>query len=324
MRRLRLALPVVVALFAAACAVPHTTSDFTVEKTAIDSESLDRVIDRYDAVRQTALQLLNPQPLASVQRGPLLEIDAGRIEVARSLSVEAVESTSESGRLVVEQFYAPIVDSYPMWFVVVVRDTSEEHVKVQVFERSAAADAWVLVASPEILTSTSLPLLRAGRDESLVQLDPDDVSGLVAAPRDIAETYRAALDDPDSEAVSAITPDGFWTQMRDARSAAGTIDGIEYAAEWGLVDADYAVRTDDGGALVFATFQRTDTYRSDEGMAISWPPGSPEEAFLSDRLSGEGTLRYMYQVLLYVPPAGEGAPFAMGHYGGVVGSDDEF
>lgn len=305
----------------AACGVPHTTSDFTVEKVAIDEEALNRVIDRYDAVRQTALDLLNPQPLASIQRGPLLQIDAGRIDVARSLQTEAITDRDETGRLVVEQFYAPIVDSYPMWFMVVVRDTREEHVKVQVYQRSAAADTWVLVASPEILTTTSLPLMRAGRDDSLVQLDPDEPSGLIDAPRAVAQSYVEALDDPDSDAVLQITPDGFWTQMRDARDATASIDGIDYEASWMLLEAEYAARTDDGGALVFATLQRTDTYASAEGLAIEWPPGSAEEAFLSGRLSGEGTLTYMYQVLLYVPPAGGDTPFVMGHYGGVVSAD---
>lgn len=322
MRTARLLVALVAMLIVGACAVPYVKSDFTVEKAAIDEETLDRVIDRYGAVRQTALRLLNPQPLASVQRGPLLQIDTGRIEVARTLSAESAAEADAPPRLVVEQFSAPLVDAYPMWFMAVVRDTAEEHVRVQIFERTAAADAWVLVASPEILASTSLPLLRAGREESLVPVDPDAVSGLIAAPREVAERYRAALQDPDSEAVSAITPDGFWTQMRDARLETAQIEGIDYTAQWSLVNAEYAVRTDDGGALVFATFGRTDTYRSDAGLAISWPPGSPEEAFLGDGLSGEGVLESMYQVLLYVPAAGDGTPFALGHYGGVVGAGD--
>lgn len=322
MRR-RLLLPLIAALLTSACAVPYASSDRPVEKVAIDENGLDRVIERYDAVRQTALRLLNPQPLGSVQRGPLLQIDTGRIEVAQTLSTDAVESIDDAGRLEVESLYAPIVDAYPMWFMVVARDTAEENVRVQIFQREAAADAWVLVASPEILETTRLPELRAGREDSLVVLDPEEDSGLVASPVEVAETYRAALDDPESDAVAQITTDGFWSQMRDARIAAAEIPGIDYAARWDVVDADYAVRTDDGGALMFATFQRHDTYASEAGSVIGWPPGSPEEAFLSDGLSGEGSLQYMYQVLLYVPPAGEGTPYAMGHYGGVVSADDE-
>ena len=57
------------------------------------------------------------------------------------------------------------------------------------------------------------------------------------------------------------------------------------------------------------------------GIKVSWPAGSPQEAFLTNGISGSGKLRYYHQVLLYVPGGSKGEPRALGQYGGVVGAD---
>jgi hypothetical protein len=55
---------------------------------------------------------------------------------------------------------------------------------------------------------------------------------------------------------------------------------------------------------------------------VSWPAGSPQEAFLAEGISSSGKLRYYHQVLLYLP-GGDARPRALGQYGGVVGADGQ-
>ena len=90
------------------------------------------------------------------------------------------------------------------------------------------------------------------------------------------------------------------------------------AIDWWIASA---LRTEEGGALVVATLVREDGYAIDDGTRVNWPADSEQEAFLAGDLYSAAVLRYFYQLLVYVPPAGTGTPFVMGHYGGVVAAD---
>src|SRR5699024_10138539 len=60
-------------------------------------------------------------------------------------------------------------------------------------------------------------------------------------------------------------------------------------------------------------------YRVKSGLKVTWPKGSPQQAFLGEGITGDGTLQFYHQLLLFIPA--DGAPRALGQYGGVVGAD---
>lgn len=316
----RLVVIVAVAVVLAACAVPHKKGGFALEKRAVEEFGLARAIDRYETLRAASFTILDAEPLATIERGALLDIDTGRIELARSLDDVPRAGV---GALVLEEHFAPLVDSYPMWFLALVRDTGTKLVKVQVYERVRAAQEWLLMASPEIIPSTRLPALRKGAGDGLVQLDAERTGGLIDTPAAVVDMYVSALQDPTTKAAERIHTDGFRSQMNASRTEAESIVGVDYAFAWQAKQVRYAVRTDDGGALVFATLERADTYRIGSGRAIAWPAGSAEKAFLGDAVSGTSTVTYNYQILMYVPPEGAGKPFVLGQYGGVVDASNE-
>jgi hypothetical protein len=153
---------------------------------------------------------------------------------------------------------------------------------------------------------------------AILPLAGDDTAGLAVSPQEVAQAYAGLLADPSTGGDEAVLVDSFVQQMRSITETQSSIDGVRFRQDWSARDVDWAARTGEGGALVFATMVRTDRYQLRPGTAIDWPEGSEQEAFLSGRAYSEATLRYLHQVLLYLPPAGGGQARAVGQYGGVV------
>jgi hypothetical protein len=300
----------------AGCSLPHRKDDLSATKVAASTAQVEEVYDRYLKIRGNALHLLDARPLTSIESGPVLAIDSGALEVARRLLLTEKPDDRQSLRIL--DVLAPRLDSYPLWFVVLAADETRDVTKVQIFERESAVAQWEMVASPEVLSSTTLPELQTDGSGALVGAAPDSDEGLAVSPAAALDAYAAALDDPTSPDAGEVAEDSFIRSMRDVADRQSAIEGVRFSQEWSARPVEYALRTVDGGALVFATLQRVDRYRIDAGRAIDWPEGSEQEAFLSGRLYSTGVLRYFHQVLMYVPPESDEKPFVLGQYGGVV------
>jgi len=303
---------------AGACAVPHPKDDLSVSKVAASTTEVEEIYDRYLKIRRNALHVLDGRPLTSIESGPVLAIDSGALQVARRLLL--TDPPDDKQRLRILDVLAPRLAEYPLWFVVVAADETRDVTKVQIFQRETATSQWELVASPEMLATTTLPNLQTDATGALVVAGPDSDDGLVLSPAAALDAYAAALDDP-SSAADQVAEDSFIAAMREVAGRQSAIEGVRFTQSWSARPVEYALRTVDGGALAFATLERVDRYRIDAGRAIDWPEGSEQEAFLSGRLYSVGVLRYFHQVLMYVPPEPDGEPFVLGQYGGVVEGD---
>ncbi len=314
MRRTIVALACSLAL--TACAVPHERDDLTPRKTAAGADTVTSVIDRYREVRSSAVALLDPKPLSTVETGAVLAIDSGSFAVSQGSSTTQEGDTSD---VEVTDVEVPRFSKYPLWFSAVVRDRELGINRVQVFERASSVDPWLLTASPETLAGTELPAIRRA-DGAARTVEADDGVGMAMSPQDAADAYAAVLADPAAEQSSTIADDSFIKQMRTTAATNADLENVTFAQTWEAQDVQYALRTSDGGALAFVTLLRKDTYTVADGLTVTWPEGSPQRAFLTQGISGSGTLSYLHQVLLYLP-GGSGEPRALGQYGGVVGGE---
>ena len=321
MRRSVCALLAVLLCCLAVCGLPKQKDPERPVKVAVTRGEATAVFERYVDVRATSYKLLNPSLLTAVEFGPVLQIDAGAIAVHKILGTSAPRDALSSTDITMTDVHAPRFHEYPLWFVAVVSDDDRGLTRVQVFARESAAMPWALVASPEALSADVIPPFARDSHDALEVLRADEQSGLVAAPQQIATTYAQALQDPDSQAAAEIGEDAFVDEVRSADAEISALTGVTYEQTWKPHDVRYVVRTTDGGALVFATFTRKESYRVKKGVAVDWPDGSPQKAFLGGDLHSQGNLRYYHQVLLYVPPSGEGKPRAIGQYGGIVDGD---
>jgi hypothetical protein len=296
-----------------ACAVPHQRDDLTLRKSAARTDEVTAVFDRYRQVRNSAVALLDPKPLSTVETGAVLAIDSGSFEVSQG---SAATQEGDAADVEVTDIEVPRFAKYPLWFSTVVRDPQLGINRVQVYERASSVDPWLLSASPETLAGTELPAVRRSGDAAL-KVTADDGVGMAMSPQDAAEAYAAVLADPAATASSGIADDSFVKQMRTTAATNADLRDVTFAQSWEAQPVEYALRTRDGGALAFVTLLRQDTYTVKDGLTVTWPKGSPQAAFLSEGISGSGTLSYLHQVLLYLP-GGSGKPRALGQYGGVV------
>ncbi len=301
--------------FTSGCAVPRPVGDDPLKLAATRSEA-DEVLARWAESRAESLRVLDAEPLRSVEAGDTLAVDSGALQVARRLLENGAQDVTQE--LELRSVVSPRLSSYPLWFVAVVDDGQRGLTKVQVHRRASAAGPWQLVSTAEVLPSTQLPELALDESSALQPVEPDESTGLVGSPQEVADAYGALLDDPDADEDDLVLVDSFVQQMRAVAETQAAIDGVRFFQSWQATDVEWAARTADGGALVFATMARTDDYRIDDGVAVDWQPGSEQAAFLAGRVYTSAELRYRHQVLLYVPPAGGGQVRALGQYGGVV------
>ncbi len=304
-----------------ACALPYQRRSDDASKIAVTPAAATEVYARYTRVRRVALRLLDPQPLTSIETGPVLAIDAGALRVARLLPVdESVEPGPDLQDLQILQVLAPRLGAYPLWFVAVVRDGVRGLIKVQIFTRRTSVSTWQLVASPETLPSVRLPRFAVDAEGALTPVEPDDDAGLPLSPTAAVQTYVDTLNATAAGQPGTPGPvvrDSFVTQMAAIARRQSAIEGVRFAQQWRAAAVRYALRTADGGALVFADLLRVDAYALSPGTTVSWPAGSEQKAFLRGKLFSGGQLSYLHQVLLYLPAQG-GRTRAIGQYGGVV------
>jgi hypothetical protein len=314
----RLFVLVVSALLLAGCAaIPSERDDTEVAKRAAAPGDVEAIFDRYRAVRNAAIGLLDPKPLSTVESGPVLAIDTGSFEVSQRLSTTQDE---ESQQLVVTDVQTPSFTKYPLWFMATAFDPAGKVNRVQIFERASAVEPWLLVSAPQTVVSTELPKLRHDGDGAALAVAPSSSAGMAMSPQEAADAYARALGSDGKS--TEVEQDDFIRQMRDAFDANSDLEGVGITQDWAAEKVQHALRTDDGGALVFVTLLRLDTYDVQPGVTVSWPSGSPQEAFLAEGISSSGKLRYYHQVLLYLP-GGDERPRALGQYGGVVGADGD-
>jgi len=305
---------IAVLCLASACAIPLPRSDDDVSRPAVDDQTAHDVFERYMAVHDTAVELSDAKPLSVVEADPLLAIDAGSFEVSGPES--GPESGSGEARLA--ETHIPRFAKYPMWFVARITGPGDDVERVAVFTRRASTEPWQMVASPQVLADTTLPPPRE-IDGALATVRSDSDSGLSMSPQEAADVYARALDDPDSQAAKQIGKDGFIKQMRQTSKAESGLKNTEFTQAWKALEVRHAARTQDGGAMAWITLSRKDTYRVKSGLKVTWPKGSPQQAFLGEGITGDGTLQFYHQLLLFIPA--DGAPRALGQYGGVVGAD---
>lgn len=306
------------AVLLAGCTVPRPKGDQQLRKVAATQADARRVLDQYTEVLSIAAEALDPKPLAAVEAGSMLEIDSGTFEVAQQLEQRSERSATDLRMLDV---HAPMRHEYPLWFLMPVDDPGRERVRVQVWRRERAAEPWKLVAAPETVADAELPALSEGPEGTVVVARRGDPSGLGPTPQEAAETYAAALAGRDAPQAQQVVVDAFVEQMWSTAEANGRLKGVRFRQQWRAQDVEVALRTRDGGSLVLATLERRDGYRVAPGRQVTWPSGSPQQAFLAGGgISSSGTLRYLHQVLLHVP--GDGGPVvALGQLGGVTGAD---
>jgi hypothetical protein len=299
-----------------ACALPHHKDLDDLTKVAAARSTAASVLLNYDSVRANADARWSDATLATVEGGPLLRIDAGAYLVAFRLSPDQpLETSPLSGPGLVA---SPRFGSYPLWFVAKLPVPDAGISRVSLFARRSTTDPWRMMYGPEVAVDAALPEFRTDDQGAAVPVSPHDSDGVVMSPARACHGYATLLRARSSPLAGKFAPDAFLQQMRDIRHAQRNLAYASFRQTWSVMPVRYALRLDDGGVLVFATFVRTDRYHVDPGGYLRWNGNTAAKAYLPHGVRHWARLRYYHQILMEIPPVGGGRPAVIGQYGGVV------
>ena len=191
-------------------------------------------------------------------------------------------------------FYLVRQHGYPRWFVASVRRTlvggggtpggagwlslAPSGQVLMVFQQSSATSPWLLSSTSQLPAGVSVPPL-ATDSSGYVATVPLDSGGQLARPDTTAPLQAAVVDDgPASPAAKVVAAGNLTTGLYTAARAAQTAppgDIYQWELE-GTHYASFALRTADGGALVFYAMYLNSTVQVpavlNKGVVKAGPP----------------------------------------------------
>ncbi|GAA4139816.1 hypothetical protein [Actinomadura keratinilytica] len=261
--RAAVVLPVPVLLLAAACGGGESAPP-----PALSKDEAQRVLARYADAANKAGQRLDGDALAAVETDPQLAMDRAAFRLGR-----AARRPFTPVRFVQSVFYIPRMQGYPRWFAAdTVTSATPPGAKqprttrhALVFTQAAAGAPWLLAASPH----------PGGDEMSRVRLDGDGyaqavapgASGLAVSPSRIGAAHAALLSGgPQAPGAGVLAPGPQTTQSYDALRQAQVglrKNGVRLHTRFTPDSSPvYALRTKDGGALVWYVLRQHESYRA--------------------------------------------------------------
>ncbi|HEY0937434.1 MAG TPA: hypothetical protein VGD91_27305, partial [Trebonia sp.] len=259
--------------------------------------------------------------LATVETGSSYAIDTGLYQAQRAAGTAPFPAFSPARAT----YYLPRAEpaSGPRWFVAQVANafrstpgkvSSTEYV---VFTQAMPGGPWRDAAEPYLLSGAGVPPVTVGSDGLATAVSLQD-GALAVAPGQLPAATAAALDGASPAAVAGPgnLDDTAARQLTRKDVPGGKVTDVHAPAAGGD-RLDFALRTADGGALVF--------YADAAELTITPPAGSllhltvPGLYSAGQPLSRAG-LSYLEQFAAYDPPAG-GTPRIVADYSGVTGKN---
>ncbi|MGH3356215.1 MAG: hypothetical protein ACRDOJ_09980 [Nocardioidaceae bacterium] len=303
-------------LLLAACMIPVRKDTAVITKPGATESSARAVLGRYDAVRQQADEDLDGSLLPDIEGGELLDIDQGAYFVSARVDQTGAHPEMDLGPL--ERVIAPRFAAYPLWFVVVVPDRASGTKRVAVFERADSVSPWLMTMAPEMTGDAALPDVVTDSAGAAVTVTRDDATGTGLTPTRVLSQYAAELTPGQDSASGLFAPDAFLEQTRAFQRTQQSLPFATFQQTWTAQPPDFALRVEGGGVLVFGTLSRIDSYSVDANSFIDWEDNADAAAYLPGRVYRSATLDYTHQMLMFIPPQGQGRPSLIGQYGGVV------
>ena len=281
-----------------------------------------QVLAAYTSGNNTANAARSDADLAMIETGGSYAIDAGSYAFERASGSKPFPPFAP----VTATYYIPRSEPSDgtRWFVVRVANafsaaptkvTSNEYL---LFTQSAAGARWRNAIEPNLLTGAAVPQIALGPD-GLATAVSLSAGPLAAAPGQLA-TLTAESMDGVGGGVFVTTASPGLTDRATQKFWRGKLPGTRvhdaHAAATGAAAQTFALRTANGGALVFYTDSAELTFTPPAGSTLHLTvPGlySPAQALSTARLA------FLDQFAAYDPPPGTGPATVIASYSGVTG-----
>ncbi len=269
---------------------------------------------RYQQLLSAAQTAMNDKAIGTLEWGLALDMTRASLKTARMEGTTVAAGIWPNTRVWVPRH----IEGTPDWFVAV----SYEPGVARITDVLAATPAgWRLVASTADTRSTpaKLPAIATDSHGRAMSLS-EDATGLRGTPGQVARAHLASLQDARLDprfADGPWTSDAvlFWQQEREQLSQAGWNLTLTYRPS-GLVRA---LRTTDGGALIWYATRSTDTRTAERAGAKVGLKGAAAVRTGNRSFSQSVTATYGRMYVAYVPPAGSTEPVrVMGEWSDVL------
>jgi len=283
------------------------------------------VLAKYTTVNNNANAKRSNTLLATVETGSSYAIDAGLYQVQQGTAPFPAFGPARAA------YYIPRAQpaTGPRWFVAQVANafsanpkkvTSNEYL---LFTQATPGGPWLDAAEPYLMAGVNAPQIAVGADGLATAVSQDSL-GVTVEPGQLPAATAASLDGTGSTpGQPAIHAPANLADVNDQKFWQGKLPGGKvtdaHTAATGTAGQEFALRTADGGALVFYTDAAQLTLTAPAGTMLHLTvPGfySPDQG-----LSQAG-MTYLEQFAAYDPPAASGqAPSIVGDYSGITGKN---
>jgi hypothetical protein len=222
---------------------------------------VERVRAAVEAALAAGDKALDPEPLKARVAGPALELRQTGYTIRRKLPDQAAPPAN-GGELLAD--ISPAAGGWPRFFLTATRPADDAVPQLQLLTQASARDPYRLTAWAHLLPGVTLP--QTSVEQAPEALRPADADGLKAAPADVVAGYADVLTKAkDSGSAKLFAEDPFRAQVLGEQNAER--EAVSQYFDYGVThaprkDAVWAVRTEDGGALVIGVLQATRTFTS--------------------------------------------------------------
>ncbi|SDQ73997.1 hypothetical protein [Quadrisphaera sp. DSM 44207] len=271
---------------------------------AVTAGQVDRVLEDLGAALAAGDAALDPAALQARVDGAALQTRLAGYAV-RAGQATAAQPAPLVGEQLLEA--VPASGPWPRWFTTVTEPTDGAVPQLLVLTQAGPRDPYRLTSSATLLPGTTLPEL-ALQDGVALTAAASDAAGLSASPADALAHYADVLTGGGASQWAAGTADDALRQQvtseQDAERAAVSQYFAYAVAHTPREGAAWALRTQDGGALVVGVLDATRTFTPNApGIRQVLPEDLAVLAGRPDAPSGS-TVTTATAVALHVPPAG--------------------
>jgi hypothetical protein len=270
---------------------------------ALEPQQARAIVGRVLAAANSADSTRNTTTAAAAYDGLALQMAAAvyQVDTAQGTTVPTRPSSDIRPTIMLAQGTA-----YPRFFFTVLAGNQSAPPVVSLLTAKDASSAYRIAGSVLVLQNAHLPAV-ADPSEGAPVLAPD-TTGLALPPEAVGSNYAAVLNTGSTAPQAGrFSNDSFQTQVQQAAAAqrAEVARFGSYAQTHEAVPgAMVAIRTSDGGALVFAALRRTSTFTARPGNVATLPA---DVRVLTGEVQAATFSSTAAELLLFsVPPAGKG------------------
>jgi hypothetical protein len=227
---------------------------------ALTRDQAQAVLTAYEAANARANAVLDPALLATVETGPQLQMDtaAYKLHVASKTKLAPFSFTDP-------KFYIPRASGHPRWFAVDTESAAHGS-RIQhalLFRQDAAGAAWKLTADPQ--RRDGGPINGLALDSEGYAQTADDASPALPPGR-LAEAHAALLGGgPTAPTAAGLAAGpqttGTYTLLQQIKRELAQHKLAFSTAFTAVPEQTYALRTADGGAVVWYVLQQEESYK---------------------------------------------------------------